>query len=310
MSIERRVVPMAVALALLTGCGDTAVELPSADVVPAFAVGGSGPMVSGSGHRVDDRQGGTGFRNFSFTAHSGGGQYEVTNRTFDVRLHGTVECVSVVGNRAWFAGTVTQSNFPNIPVGVVRAFYVVDNGEGEGSPPDQIANSLTVGSAQAWCSALPPRPLFDIEQGNIQVGDASTVTAFTDIVTFPVTIGVFIPCAADGAGEVVFLSGDLHSLVHTTVNGNRVTFRSANHPQGISGTGLTTGDTYQATGITQEVSTGSLVDGQFSDTFINNFRIIGEGADNNYLVRQSFHVTVNANGELTVFVDNFSVDCR
>jgi hypothetical protein len=29
----------------------------------------------------------------------------------------------------------------------------------------------------------------------------------------PLTIGVFIPCAADGAGEVVFLTGNLHVLL-------------------------------------------------------------------------------------------------
>ena len=135
-------------------------------------------------------------------------------------------------------------------------------------------------------------------------------TTFTDNVKFPVNIGVFIPCAAGGAGEVVFLSGNLHSLIHSTVNDNNFKIKIHNQPQGISGTGLTTGDKYQGTGVTQETFGGSFVNGQFSDTFVNNFRIIGQGPGNNLLIHQTFHFTLNANGELTAFVDNLSVECK
>ncbi len=134
-----------------------------------FCGAGSGSMATGSGHMVDTRGANPDFRNFSFVAHSNG-QFQVVNRTFDVRLHGSVECVSVVGNQAWFAGTVTQSNDPG-RVGRIRGFRVVDNGEGKNHPPDQIANSVRLRtiSAQDWCDLTPVRALLDIEQGNIQV---------------------------------------------------------------------------------------------------------------------------------------------
>ena len=92
------------------------------------------------------------------------------NRTFDVRIHGFIDCLTVVGNEAWFAGHVTQSNDPD-RVGNVRGFYMVDNGEGKNDPPDQIAHStlLRTISAQDWCNIAPVRTLFDIEQGNVQV---------------------------------------------------------------------------------------------------------------------------------------------
>ena len=135
-------------------------------------------------------------------------------------------------------------------------------------------------------------------------------TTFTSNVSFPVDIGVFIPCAAGGAGEVVILSGNLHSLFHSTVNGNNFKIKIHNQPQGVSGTGLTTGDKYQGTGVTQETFGGSFVNGQFSDTFVNNFRIIGQGRGNNFLIHQTFHITFNASGELTASVDNFSSDCK
>lgn len=71
---------------------------------------------------------------------------------------------------------------------------------------------------------------------------------------------MFIPCANAGAGENVLLSGNLHALNTFTINGNSV--RSSYHiqPQGISGTGMITGDKYQAT-------RGFL--GQFKGSFVN-----------------------------------------
>jgi len=43
---------------------------------------------------------------------------------------------------------------------------------------------------------------------------------------------------------------------------------------------------------------------------VNNFRIIGQGPGNNFLVHETFHFTINANGNVTAFVDHFSVDCK
>ena len=134
---------------------------------------------------------------------------------------------------------------------------------------------------------------------------AKQVNDVTDI-----DLPVFIPCAAGGAGELVDLSGPLHTLITFTINGNNVSGKTHFQPQGISGTGETTGDKYQATGVTQESFTGSFQNGQFSDTFVNNFRIIGQGPGNNFLVHETLHITVNANGTLTVFHDNFSIDCK
>ena len=50
--------------------------------------------------------------------------------------------------------------------------------------------------------------------------------------------------------------------------------------------------------------------GGFTDTFINNFRMIGQGPDNNLLVHQTIHVTITPTGEVTSEVENTSVECR
>lgn len=133
---------------------------------------------------------------------------------------------------------------------------------------------------------------------------------FTDNFKEPIDLLVFVPCADGGAGDLVLLSGNLHILTHLTVNGNRFVYKDHFQPQGISGVGLSTGDKYQATGVTQDRFGGSFVNGQFSETFVNNFRIIGQGPGNNFLVHENFHVTINANGEVTVVLDNFRTACK
>jgi hypothetical protein len=125
-----------------------------------------------------------------------------------------------------------------------------------------------------------------------------------------ISLGVYIPCAAGGTGEVVDLSGPLHTLVSFTINGNNVSGYFHFQPQGISGTGETTGEKYQATGVTQESFKNSFQNGQANSTYVNNFRIIGQGPGNNFLVHETLHFTINAKGAVTVFHDNFSVACK
>jgi hypothetical protein len=122
-----------------------------------------------------------------------------------------------------------------------------------------------------------------------------------------ITLDVFIPCAAGGAGELVELTGPLHTLISYTIAGKNVSGYFHFQPQGISGTGLTTGAKFQATGITQEGFHASFVNGQANITFINNFRIIGQGTGNNFLIHD---LTINADGIVTIVHDNFSAECK
>jgi hypothetical protein len=97
--------------------------------------------------------------------------------------------------------------------------------------------------------------------------------------------------------------------MHFTANANGgFSVESHFQPQGISGVGLSSGVKYQGTGVTS--SRFNIKGLPFTDTFINNFRIIGQGPGNNFLLHENFHVTVNANGEMTAFVDNFRVACK
>lgn len=142
---------------------------------------------------------------------------------------------------------------------------------------------------------------------------AGTVRARAAVVTntsTPVNIPVFIPCAAGGAGETVTLTGNLHTLASVTIDssgGIRMDLQF--QPQGISGAGSVTGDKYQATGLTR-MQVNSTSSGTFETTFVNRFGIIGQGPGNNFTVHETAHITVLADGTVTVFFDNFGADCK
>ena len=138
-----------------------------------------------------------------------------------------------------------------------------------------------------------------------------TTTAWAAVTTnieMPINITVFVPCAAGGAGENVALSGDLHTLFTTTFDSNGG-FHAKVHfnPQGVSGIGQTTGDKYQGTGVTQSEINGRV---GYETSFVNNFRIIGQGPGNNFMIHETMHITVHPDGTVTGFVDNFSVSCK
>jgi hypothetical protein len=126
-------------------------------------------------------------------------------------------------------------------------------------------------------------------------------------VQVPLDLVVFVPCANGGAGENVEISGTLHILLHITINDNRVNIKEHFQPQDASGVGEDTGDVYHAVGVTQDQESFGAVSDEF--TFINNFRIVGQGPGNNFQVHENVHITINANGDVTSVHDNLSATC-
>ncbi|MBI4501249.1 MAG: hypothetical protein HY700_08820 [Gemmatimonadetes bacterium] len=304
------------ALLMLVACNSESVG-PAPDP-PRFSVASAvGSPVSGSA--TGDAHilifGDTVAERFSFSAirHTTGladGQFELfSEQDGGLRVHGSVTCVSVAGNQARIGGVVDQSTNP-VFVGRGVLWTVVDMGEGAGAPPDLTSDFFLASPAQVnfHCAVGFFLPLIPVQYGNLQVHEPGA-DSFSSNVIIPINLFVFVPCAAGGAGELVALSGDLHLLFHFTADGSGGFHATSEaNPMGVSGSGLTTGDRYQGTGVTRSSFNTSGV--PFNSTFVNNFRIIGQGTDNNFLVHENFHITVNANGELTALVDNFSVECK
>ncbi len=139
---------------------------------------------------------------------------------------------------------------------------------------------------------------------------AFSATTITDNFVVPFAADVFIPCALGGAGEWASLSGNLHVLTHITFNGaGGITLKQHFQPQNLGGTGLTSGHNYRGVGVTQETLNIAAAGLPVTSTFVNNFRMIGQGPGNNFHVHQLIHVTVDANGVVRAVVANSSVTC-
>jgi len=127
-------------------------------------------------------------------------------------------------------------------------------------------------------------------------------------ITFPFGLETFVPCADDGQGEIVALEGTLHIVFHQVndeAGGTMFSFHA--QPQRLQGRGLTTGDLYQATGGTRN---RTVIRAGEKFSFVNNFKIIGQGPGNNFTVHENVQAVINANGELVVLSENVNIDCK
>jgi hypothetical protein len=133
----------------------------------------------------------------------------------------------------------------------------------------------------------------------------ASASATTQSFSTPIDIVVAVPCAAD----VVELTGSLH-IVLTVVMDSSGGFHASElfNPQDVSGIGVPSGAMYRGTGETRDDYQTSGPPPQ-NFTFVNNFKIIGQGPDNNLLIHETAHFTQNADGTFTATVDNFSATC-
>jgi hypothetical protein len=142
-----------------------------------------------------------------------------------------------------------------------------------------------------------------VASGLLAVTSASA-SAVTEKIPFDVVLAPEEAC-----GEAIHLSGTLLAqFSFTETSGGNVEMGFHFNPQGITGVGLTSGATYHATGVTRGTTT-IRAKGGISDTFVNSFKIIGEGSAPNFLQTDVIHLTVNAKGEVTASVEQSIIRC-
>jgi hypothetical protein len=141
-----------------------------------------------------------------------------------------------------------------------------------------------------------------VASGLLSVASASA-TAVTQQIPFD-----FVLAPEEACGEAIHLNGTLLAEFSSTESsGGNIEVGFHFNPQGITGVGLTSGATYHATGVT--LGTTTIRAGGISDTFVNSFKIIGEGSAQNFLETDVFHLTMNANGVVTAIVDRSTIRC-
>jgi hypothetical protein len=138
---------------------------------------------------------------------------------------------------------------------------------------------------------------------------AETITS-TDRETISGTTPTFCP---PGSGEPIFLEGTLHTVAHTTTDPTGGFFVKLQfHIQG-QGEGLSSGDKYVYNNMSN-FNHNSPTGADLNITHTAAFRIIRQGSDtttDDLNARAVFHVTVNANGEVTAEFTGFEYEpCR
>lgn len=118
----------------------------------------------------------------------------------------------------------------------------------------------------------------------------------------------YIPCVNGGEGEMMMYEGGVHTLItRTRDRSGGFHAQMLMQAQGLQGLGLTTGENYHAAG-TYMVHWNARIGETY--TFSNRFRFIGQGTGTVVWVRQFYHITVLANGEVAVEHRFSEEDCR
>ena len=116
-----------------------------------------------------------------------------------------------------------------------------------------------------------------------------------------------IPCT----GDQIVLEGRTHILATWTEDGNGGEHVKAKfQPQKLQGiviSGPNMGAKYNGNGLAQDSL--NLKKGE-TYTFVHNYLLIGQGRAPNLKVQDVWHITVNANGELTVDFIRGKVTCK
>ncbi len=134
---------------------------------------------------------------------------------------------------------------------------------------------------------------------------AAEAATFTESFSIPITPG-FITCE----GETVFLAGDVHLLVHGTLDsaGGVHAVTEANFA-GVQGYGLESGALYVAIDSSKELFNGK-PDAAREDTFERSAQLVAQGRLSNAQVHVIGHITTNANDEAVVDFIFVRVACQ
>jgi hypothetical protein len=114
---------------------------------------------------------------------------------------------------------------------------------------------------------------------------------------------VFETSAECNTGEGVLISGTIHLVSQTQADGSMV---SHINYENMTGVGLTSGTIYRFSGVDNVRLRAPFPS---SINSVRNFHLISPGSDSNLLLTVLFHVTVNANGEVTVTIRDTRSRC-
>jgi hypothetical protein len=133
---------------------------------------------------------------------------------------------------------------------------------------------------------------------------------FTDTDRFPIG-GTVYACNDE---ELVLVEGTGRTVAHTTIDANGVYHTQVQTNLTGHGEGLDSGDKYVYKSVYSNQLNYSLAPGEhFTAVLPVSFEFIRQGSDtttDDWTTHALLHETINANGEITAYVDNFKTDCK
>lgn len=127
------------------------------------------------------------------------------------------------------------------------------------------------------------------------------------LATAPFDETIFVPCTNGGAGEDVALTGTTHFVYQIVWNDHGFHLVYHENSQGITGVGLSSGETFAGSDGTQGTVTAAWESNQWIGTTIEQMKIVGKNT--RYIVRYKQHLVVTPDGKVTVSIKDKTVDC-
>ena len=124
----------------------------------------------------------------------------------------------------------------------------------------------------------------------------------------PFETTVFVPCANGGAGEDVKLTGFtnfIYGLVYTD-RGFTLVYHDNVHQ--VTGVGLSSGESFVASGGTNGTVLGVWYSTQWVGTTIRQMKIVGQNTK--FTVTYKYHITATPGGDVTVNSTEQEADCK
>ena len=147
---------------------------------------------------------------------------------------------------------------------------------------------------------------------------AAQETAATNVSSEPIHQGTnysvpfdntfFVPCANGGAGEVVLITGYLNYTYEGTWSNDGFKLVYHDNGQHVTGTGVSSGESFVASGGTNGIAIGSWVNDQWIGSTIGQLKIVGKNT--NFTINYKYHMTVKRDGTVSVYSEALSEECK
>ncbi|HJS56055.1 MAG TPA: hypothetical protein VJ765_16000 [Chitinophagaceae bacterium] len=124
----------------------------------------------------------------------------------------------------------------------------------------------------------------------------------------PFETTVFVPCANGGAGENVKLTGFTNFIYGTTWTDHGFTVLYHDNVHQVKGVGLTSGESFVASGGTNGTALGVWYSSQWVATTMRQMNIIGQNT--RFTVSYKYHIAVTADGNISVSSTEQTADCK